>query len=246
MRIQIFFMMIGMTFFLMAEPILANNDKTADGLKEALNVGIKAAVKSAGAVDGYFKNPDIKILLPEKLQKADKMIRSFGGGAISDTLVLKMNRAAEKAAPEAQDIFIKAIKGMQINDAMEILSSKNAAATKYLQGSSGDALKNSFYPIVKESLGEVNALKVYDEYLGKLKVGDMGKALSLLNATGLTNSGPLAIIGDIELDMNKYVTDKAINGLFTILAAEEEKIRKNPEAQVTTLLKDVFGGILSK
>lgn len=220
------------------------DEKMAAGLKEALNVGIENAVKLVGVEDGYFKNDAIKILLPEELKKADKYLQDVGGGAVSEALVEKMNRAAEKAAPEALDIFVSSVKEMKIDDAMKIFSGEKNAATAYLEEHASEPLRKSFYPIVKNTMEEVGALKSYNEYIGKLKSGKIGQVGSLLKSTGLAESGPLKEITDIELDINQYVTEKAIGGLFKMLAEEEVKIRENPEARVTDLLEDVFGGLL--
>ncbi len=228
-------------------PVLAEDSgRIVEGLKEALDVGIKEAVKTLGAEDGYYKNPGVKILLPEKLKKADKYLDKAGAGKISETLVLKMNRAAEQAAPEAKGIFIDAVKKMKIDDAMNVLSGEQGGAAAYLEDNTAGELKTSFYPIIRSTMEEVNAIKTYNDYLGKLKSSSLGQAGSLLKSTGLTESGPLESVSDIELDLNQYVTDKAIDGLFKTLAKEEVKIRENPEARVTDILKEVFGNILKK
>lgn len=217
------------------------NEKIVSGLKEALNVGITQAVKLVGVKDGYFKNQAIKIMLPEKLKTADQTIRNYGGDTISDLLVEKMNRAAEQAAPKALDIFVDAIKGMKFDDAMKIFSGQPNAATEYLEKSTSDTLKKSFYPVVKNTMNEVNALKTYDEYLGKLNSGTIGQVGSLLKASPLGKSETVSKVTDIDLDINQYVTDKAIDGLFKMVGEQEKSIRENPEARVTSILKDVFG-----
>lgn len=232
-------------FFMSGTVAWALGEKqVASGLKEALNVGIKTAVELLGKEDGYYENLDVKILLPEELKKADETIRGFGGAEISEMLVKKMNRAAEKAAPQALDIFVDGVKEMKIEDAMKLLSGEKNAATSYLQEHTSDDLIKAFYPVVQGTMEEVNALKTYNEYVGKLKSGSVGKVGSLLQSSGLTKGTALEGVTDIELDINKYVTEKAIGGLFSTLAKEEEKIRENPEARVTDLLKDVFGSIL--
>lgn len=219
------------------------DERIAEGLKEALNVGIKEVVKTVGMEDGYYKNADIKIPLPEKLEKAGKTIKNLGGDQISEALVMKMNRAAEKAAPEAKEIFISSVKKMKIEDAMKVFSGEKNAATSYLQETASDDLKKAFYPIVKTEMEEINALKTYNEYVDKLNSGGIEKVGSMLKSSGIAKTG-IAEIADIELDINRYVTDKAIDGLFEMLSREETKIRENPEARVTDLLKDVFGGLV--
>jgi hypothetical protein len=138
-------------------------------------------------------------------------------------LVEKMNRAAEKAAPQAQEIFITAIKDIQFDDAKKILSGGDNAATTYLKENTSESLTNSFYPVVKETMGEINAIKTYDDYVGKF------------------SSNPLMKMADIDMDINRYVTEEAIDGLFVMVAEQEQKIRQNPAARVSDLLKSVFG-----
>ncbi len=202
-----------------------DTDKTSLGIKEALHVGIAEAVKRVGAENGFYKNEAIKILLPESFQKADAFVRQIGGEAVSESLVLKMNQAAEKAAPRALDIFTNAIKEMQIEDAAKLLSGKNNAATAYLQEHTSASLKEAFYPIVKGTMEEVGAVKVYNDYIGKFA------------------SNPLVKMAVPETDLSEYVTGKSLEGLFTIVAEEEKNIRQNPAARATDLLKDVFGSL---
>ncbi len=198
-------------------------DKKTLGLKELLKVGIETAVKLVGVEDGFYGNEGIKILMPEKLKKVDSLIRKFGGKKYSDALIKKMNRAAEKAAPLALDIFLEAIKNIKFSDVMGLLSGKENAATEFLETSTSDTLKETFYPIVKNTMEEIKAVKAYNDYIGKY------------------SSNPLAQSLDLELDISKYVTGKAIDGLFVMVAKEEEKIRKDPAARVTDLLKGLFG-----
>ncbi|MFO8085851.1 MAG: DUF4197 domain-containing protein [Desulfobacterales bacterium] len=197
--------------------------QASEGLKEALTVGVQEAVKLAGVEDGFYKNSAIKILLPENLQKADKIVRQLGGEELSKMLVEKMNRAAEKATPQAQEIFVTAIKDMQFEDAKKILSGGDNAATTYLKENTSESLTDSFYPVVKETMEEIGAIKTYDDYVGKF------------------SSNPLMKIAGMEMDINKYVTEEAIDGLFVMVAEQEKKIRQNPAARVTDLLESVFG-----
>ncbi len=201
---------------------------TVLGIKEALSMGIQAAVNTVSVKDGFYKNNAIKILLPDTLQKVDTMIRKVGGGQLSEVLVQKMNRAAETAAPQALDIFTQAIKDMEINDAMTILSGKENAATTYLEENTADSLKSSFYPIVKTTMEEIGAVKAYNDYMGKFE------------------SNPLMQMTGMNTDINQYVTEKTIDGLFLMVANEEKKIRQNPAARVTDLLKSVFGKVSSQ
>jgi hypothetical protein len=219
-----FAIVVGTICILLISSILVTGaDLTSKGLKEALTVGVQEAVKLAGAEDGFYKNPAIKILLPEKLQSADKIVRKLGGEELSETLVEKMNRAAEKSAPQAQEIFVTAIKNMQFEDANKILSGGDNAATTYLKENTSEALTTAFYPIVKETMGEIGAIKTYDDYVGKF------------------SSNPLMKMADMDMDISQYVTEKSVDGLFVMVAEQEKKIRQNPAARVTDLLKSVFG-----
>ena len=197
--------------------------QTTLGLKELLNIGILNAVKLVGIEDGYYKNEAIKILMPEKLKKVDTFIRKFGGKELSDTLIKKMNRTAEKAAPLAKDIFIEAIKNIKFHDVRSLLSGKENAATEFLETNTSETLKSTFYPIVKKTMEEIEAIKAYNQYIGKYSSNPFTKSLGL------------------ELDISQYVTDKAIDGLFIMVAKEEKKIREDPVARVTDLLKSLFG-----
>ncbi len=196
----------------------------ADGLKEALSVGIQEAVKLVSAPDGYFKNDLIRIPLPDSLKKADGLIRGIGGGVLSDALIEKMNRAAEAAAPRATDIFLSAIKGMSIEDAAGLMTGGDTAATDYLKEKTGDTLVESFFPDVDASMKEIGAVAAFDDYIGKYA------------------DNPLVSAVLPETDISRYVTGKAVDGLFVMVAGEEERIRRDPAARITDLLKDVFGG----
>lgn len=199
------------------------NDKIVAGLKEALRIGTDNTVKSTGKVDGYFRNAAIKILMPEKLRTVEKGLRMMGQGPKVDEFVLSMNRAAEKAAPFAKDIFVKAILEMSIQDAGKILTGGNTAATDYFKDKTSDGLAEAFKPIVEKSMSEAGVMKKYEKLLGN------AKAIPFLNSQ--------------TLDINHYVITKSLDGLFYVLGTEEAKIRTNPAARVTDLLKQVFGGM---
>lgn len=198
-------------------------DKKSAGLKELLKVGIKTAVQLVGVEDGFYKNDEIRIPLPDKLKKADKLLRRFGAGRLSDDLIKKMNRAAEKAAPLALDIFLEAIKNITFDDVLGLLSGNDNAATVFLQNKTSEPLKTAFYPMVKNTMEEVKAVKAYNDYMGKYSSNPFVKSLGL------------------ELDISRYVTDKAIDGLFLMVGKEEKKIREDPAARATDLLKVLFG-----
>ena len=195
-------------------------EEVAKGLKEALVKGTGKGTDKASKQDGYFKNPVIKILFPPDAQKVEKKLRAIGMSKEVDRFILSLNRAAEKAAKEAKPIFVSAIKSMTIKDAWGILKGEDDAATQYLDRTTSKQLFNKFNPIIKRSLDEVNATKYY---------GDLISAY---------NKIPLVEKKDPDLD--RYATNKSIDGLFTLIAQEEKNIRNNPGARTTDLLKKVF------
>ena len=195
----------------------------AAGLKEALEVGTKNAVKLTGRVDGYFKNEAIKILMPKKLRDAEKVLRDLGQGAKVDEFVLTMNRAAEKAAPAAKNIFWDAIKQMTFQDAMKILNGNDTAATDYFREKTYDKLEAAFKPPVTKAMNDVGVTRSYKELTAKMKT--------------------IPLIKVQTVDIDKYVVTRALDGLFVMLGKEEKKIRKDPAARVTALLREVFDGI---
>ncbi|OPY88764.1 MAG: hypothetical protein A4E72_01289 [Syntrophus sp. PtaU1.Bin208] len=194
----------------------------SSGLKEALSVGTKNAVNFLSKKDGYFGNDAVKILLPENIRKVGTLLSSLGYQKEVDAFVLSMNRAAEKAVPEAADIFAGAISSMTFEDARKILNGGNTAATQYFKKKTSSKLSDSFKPIISQSMNEVGVTKAYKDMMGRYTA-----AVPL----GMTES----------LDLDTYVTNKALDGLFYKLGQEEAKIRNNPAARTTELLKTVFG-----
>ena len=199
-----------------------SDDTVVSGLKEALQIGSGNAVESTGQIDGFLKNEAIKILMPGKLKTVDKGLRMVGYGPQLDEFVMSMNRAAEKAAPFAKDIFWDAIREMSIADAHGILTGGDTAATEYFKGTTSDDLTVAFLPVVKESMDEVGVTRQYKALIGRYS------AIPFMKADAF--------------DLDQYVTGKALDGLFHVLGEQEKKIRTNPAAQVTDLLKKVFGG----
>jgi Protein of unknown function (DUF4197) len=193
-----------------------------DGLKEALEVGTDNAVKLVGKEGGYSQNPKIKIPLPGSVEKVQGMLRALGYGPQLDEFDKSMNRAAEVAAPKAKAIFWDSIKQMTFTDAKGILNGGDMAATNYLKEKSSGQLEEVFRPIIHKAMGEVGVTKKYQ---------DLSKPIEKL---------PFAQ-GAVP-DLDGYVTDGALNGLFYMLGQEEKKIRQNPAARATDLLKKVFGG----
>lgn len=192
------------------------------GLKEALTIGTDNAVRVVSATDGYFSNQAIKILMPEKVQKVADVLGKVGYQKQVDEFVLSMNRAAEKAAPKAKSIFVGAIKGMTFEDARKILNGGDTAATDFFREKTRGKLYEEFKPIVSSGMDEVGTTRSYKEMMGRYT------ALPFTSAE--------------SLDLDRYVTNKSLDGLFYMVAQEEKKIRTNPAARVTDLLKTVFGG----
>jgi len=202
-----------------------DNSIIVKGLKEALATGTERAVAQVSKPDGYFSNQLIKILLPDKVQYAADLLGKVGYQQQVDDFVLSMNRAAEKAAPRAAKFFGDAIRAMTIEDAKEILNGGNTAATKFFEKKTREQLFDSFKPSVSKSMEQVGTARAYKEMIGKFE------------------SIPLAtFVGKPSLDLDDSITNKALDGLFLIVGEEEKKIRTNPAAQTTTLLKKVFGG----
>ena len=195
--------------------------KIGAALKQALQVGTENAVKLTGRTDGYFTNKAIKILMPERLRTVERGLRTAGYGSEVDKLVLNMNRAAELAAPSAKKIFWNAIGGMTIDDARRILGGTPTAATDYFKSKTSASLTLAFRPIVDQAMNEVGTTRQYNELLGQ------AKAIPFLKTE--------------NYDLDRYVVGKALDGLFHVVGEEERKIRADPAARVTDLLKEVFG-----
>ena len=199
-----------------------STDKIISGLKDALHVGTENAVEITSRVNGYYKNPEIRIPLPETVQKVEGILRTVGYGKQVDAFELSMNRAAEKAAPAAKSIFWDAIKKMSFTDARKILDGADDAATLYFKDKTYQPLYDMFKPTISETMGKVGVTRRYQ---------DLSKKIQTVPFTeGLT------------VDLDDYVTKGALDGLFSMLAAEEKKIREDPAARITPILKEVFGG----
>lgn len=196
--------------------------KIGAGLKDALRVGAENTVAKTGKKDGFLKNPKIKIPMPQELKKIEKIARKTGQGKRADKFILSMNKAAEAAAPEAKEIFINAISDMTIDDVRKIYKGSDTAATEYFKDRTSDDLRIAFAPIVKASTEKVGVTKKYKKFVGK-------------------NSKLFSLVGHKPFDPDEYVTTKTLEGLFIILAEEEQKIRTDPKARVTDILKEVFG-----
>jgi len=198
-----------------------SDSKIASGLKQALQVGAENTVKITGKPDGYFGNEAIKILMPKNLQPLEKGLRAVGQGPKVDGFILSMNRAAESAAPAAKKIFGDAIVSMSFDDARKILSGGDTAATDYFKNKTTDQLTAAFRPVVEKTMDDNGVTQQYKALAGQAQ--------------------NIPFMKSPNLDITQYVVSKALDGLFYTLGQEEKKIRKDPAAQTTSLLKEVFG-----
>ena len=198
---------------------LSSNDIVA-GLKEALVIGAEKSGQKLSSPDGFFKDAAVKILMPKEVQAIEKKLRLIGMGKLVDNAVESMNRAAEDASKEAAPIFVAAIKKMTVKDAVTILKGADTAATGYLRTSTSPELISAFMPVIEEALKKVDATKHWE---------------AVFKTYNRFSSEP------VNTDINIYVTEKALDGIFHYVALEEINIRKNPAGRVTDVLKSVFG-----
>lgn len=200
-----------------------SNPEIVAGLKEALDNATEIAVTELGREGGFLDNPQVRIPLPEQLQWAENSLRAVGQEGLADEFISTMNQAAEQAVPAALEQFQSAISAMSVEDARGILNGPDDAATEYFRKHSQAGLREQFLPIVKETTGGAGVTSAYK---------NMTK-----------QAGPLGgLLNTKSLDVDEYVTDKALDGLFTVVAEEEARIRADPVARSTELLKKVFGG----
>lgn len=195
--------------------------ESADGLKAALTQAASVAVAQLGKADGFVGNPEIRIPLPGKLQKASKTARKLGLGKQIDALELAMNRAAEAAVPEAKELLMQSIRQMSVKDALGIIRGAENAGTEYFRQSMSDKLAEKFQPIVSKATAD-------EQLAAKYK-------------TVATKASALGLMDSSDASLDTYVTRKALDGLFTVMAKEEAAIRKNPMGQASALLRKVFG-----
>ncbi|MCR9264581.1 MAG: DUF4197 domain-containing protein [Flavobacteriaceae bacterium] len=196
------------------------NAEIAQGLREALNMGIEKQVNKLALENGFFKNELVKILLPQELQKVDKTLRDVGLGSLADEGLRIINRAAEDAVGEATPIFVEAVKGITFNDAKQILLGNDNAATQYLEGSTKTKLYQKFNPIIKNSFQKVGADQIWSNIITKY------------NNLPLTNN--------VNPDLTDYTTNQALSGVYAMIAVEEKEIRTKISSRTTDLLKKVF------
>ena len=197
------------------------NDEIIKGLKEALTIGSKNASSMVSKVDGYYKNPQLYIPFPPEAKKIQETLVKYGQNKLVNDFVMTLNRAAEDAAKEAAPIFVSAVKNITIKDGLSILNGNNDAATVYLKNNTQAELIKKFKPIIENSLNKVNATKYWSD---------------LVNAYNR-----IPTVQKMNPDLSSYATQKAIDGLFIVVAQEELKIRKDPAARITEILKKVFG-----
>lgn len=200
---------------------LSNSDIVA-GLKQALEIGSNNAGNQLSVLNGYFGNQLIKIIMPPEARQVESTLRSIGMGKEVDKAIMAMNRAAEDAAKKAAPIFVNAIKSMSIQDGLSVLKGGNGAATNFLKGRTNTELANAFRPVIENSLRKVDATKYWSQLF------------TVYNRLPTTRN-------KINPDLTGYVTERALNGLFITVEQEENKIRQNPAARVTDLLRKVFG-----
>lgn len=197
-----------------------SNADIASGLREALDFGIDKQVTKLTVQDGFYKNELVKILLPEELQKVDKALRDIGLGSLADDGIKALNRAAENAVKEATPIFINAVKDITFADAKNILLGNDDAATRYLSGKTETALYDKFHPVIQSSFSKVGADTIWQNLINKY------------------NSIPFT--ADVNPDLTDYVTNEALEGVYTMIAVEEKEIRTKFSSRTTDLLKKVF------
>ncbi|MDY6842895.1 MAG: DUF4197 domain-containing protein [Thermodesulfobacteriota bacterium] len=194
--------------------------KVSEGLKEALRVSTSNAIKAVSETGGYYQNPAIKIPLPDEIKKIENILRTAGLGQYMDTFDKVMNRAAEKAAPQAQDIFLDSITQMSFTDARKILEGRDNEATIYFRENTYNRLYDVFKPIVHSTMSQVGVIREYQELNSRLR--------------------DIPFVEELKFDLDDYVTRGSLEGLFYMVASEEKKIRQDPAARVSDLLKEVF------
>ncbi|HEY8355612.1 MAG TPA: DUF4197 domain-containing protein [Methylophilaceae bacterium] len=201
---------------------LSNADAVA-GLKEALVQGAGKAVGKLGVTDGFFGNPEVKIPLPDSVQRAERIMRTLGMGKQADEVILRMNRAAEAAVPEARELLINAVKQMSVADAKNILTGSDDAATQYFRAKTAEPMTEKFLPIVQKAMADVQLVQQYNKF------AEAGARYGLVKKD--------------QANLEQYVTQKALDGVYLMMAKEEQAIRENPMQQASNLLKKVFGSL---
>ena len=208
---------------LAAETNTLTSEDAAGALTQALTQSIDAAVDRLGVTNGFLENPKVKIVLPGPLQKAEGLMRSLGVSKHADNLIVAMNRAAETAAAEAKPILLDAVQNMSMDDAKSILTGGDDSATQYFRSTSSEALSQKFLPVVKNATDQVGLLKRYNEFAGK--------------------GAKFGLVPEKHANIENYVTQKTLDGIFLIMAEEERAIRSDPVGRGNKLLQKVFGSM---
>lgn len=219
--LSIFSVMMALLFSVSTSAISLTSPEVVSGLKEALSIGAKSAAQLASRVDGFYKNPLIFIPFPPQAQQMKSALEKIGLKSQVDRFVMTLNRAAEEAAKQAAPIFLSAIKGLTIQDGFKILKGPNNAATDYLRSKTTAQLTTAFKPVVKRAIEKVEVTKYWNPLV--------------------TQYNRIPFVQRVNPDLDAYVTERAIAGLFKLIANEEMKIRQNPASRVTDLLRKVFG-----
>jgi hypothetical protein len=220
---------IGLLWLVILAPVRAGGldaispQDSGDALRQALTQGASAAVASLGRLDGFLGNPKVRIPLPESLQTAEKLMRKLGMSKYADELVTTMNRAAEAAVPEARQLLVDAVKQMTLQDAKAILTGGDDSATQYFKRTTSAPLTEKFLPIVKQATEKVQLADKYNRYAKR--------------------AAKLGLLDKEDASLEHYVTQKALDGLFLMIAEEERAIRKDPVGQASGLLRKVFGAL---
>jgi hypothetical protein len=221
MRATVFFswLFFSMPVFSAGADVLPNEEAVV-ALKQLLLQAAGTAADKLGVTNGFLENPKVKIALPGTLQKAGKLMRKLGGGKYADGLVVAMNRAAESAAMEAKPVLVDTVKNMSLEDAGNILAAGDDAGTRYFRSHTSEALAQKFLPIVKNATHQVGLAKKYNEFAGK--------------------GAKFGVVAEEDANIEKYVTQKMLDGLFIMMAEEESRIRNEPLHQGSTLLQNLF------
>jgi hypothetical protein len=201
-----------------------SNAEVVAGLKQALEQGAGKAVSKLGMQDGFFGDPKVKIPLPESVQRAERVMRMFGMGKQADEVILRMNRAAEAAVPEAKALLINSVKQMSVADAKSILTGGDDAATQYFRRTTATPMAEKFLPIVQKAMADVELAQQYNRF------AETGAKYGLVKKD--------------QANLEQYVTQKTLDGVYFMMAEEERAIRKNPMQQANSLLKKVFGALI--
>ena len=200
-----------------------SNPEMVGGLKEALTQGAQTAVQHLGAPGGYLDNAKVRIPLPSSVQKAGKTLRKFGMGKYADELETSMNRAAEAAVPEAKALLVDSVKKMSVADAKGILQGGDDSATQYFRRSTSEQLGKKFQPIVRNAMAKVNVAEKYNQFAGR--------------------AAKYGLVKEQDANLDNYVTEKALDGLYLMIAEEEKAIRKDPVSAAGNLARKVFGAL---